>query len=174
MTVTDLTVTVYLVRLLGRLHVLIEKEGVPLQYDVFGLAWRPRCRIRFSVFGNGFLTILWHTVYRVVADQRGCPTYAPDLSQSLAKMLTLDILGIVHATGTGDCTWYELGPAMVLAMGRQAPVHPIATAEARRRAARPSYSVLVSRVQTQSRIKLPYWRDSPVQFVKIAAASAAA
>ena len=68
----------------------------------------------------------------MVADQRGCSTYASDLAQSLAKMLTLDILGIVHATGTGDCTWYELGSAMVLAMGRQIPVHPIATAKARR------------------------------------------
>jgi hypothetical protein len=27
----------------------------------------------------------------VVVDQRGCPTYAADLAQSLAKMLTLDI-----------------------------------------------------------------------------------
>lgn len=67
MTATDLTMTVYLVRLLSWLHVLVEKEGFPLQYDVFGFAWRPRCRIRFYVFGNGFLTILWHIVYRGVA-----------------------------------------------------------------------------------------------------------
>lgn len=67
MTATDLTMTVYLVRLLSWLHVLVEKEGFPLQYDVFGFAWRPRCRIRFYVFGNGFLTCLWHIVYRGVA-----------------------------------------------------------------------------------------------------------
>ena len=67
MTATDLTMTVYLVRLLSWLHVLVDKEGFPLQYDVFGLAWRPRCRIRFYVFGNGFLTTLWHVVCRVVA-----------------------------------------------------------------------------------------------------------
>lgn len=34
---------------------------------------------------------------RVVADQRGCPTNAADLACALAKMLTLDIRGIVHA-----------------------------------------------------------------------------
>jgi hypothetical protein len=67
MTATDLTMTVYLVRLLSWLHVLVEKEGFPLQYDVFGFVWRPRCRIRFYVFGNGFLTMLWHIVYREVA-----------------------------------------------------------------------------------------------------------
>jgi len=67
MTATDLTMTVYLVRLLSWLHVLVDKEGFPLQYDVFGLASRPRCRIRFYVFGNGLLTILWRMVYAGVA-----------------------------------------------------------------------------------------------------------
>ena len=111
---------------------------------------------------------------RVVADQRGCPTYAADLAQSLANMLTLDIRGIVHAAGTGDCTWYEFASAIVSAMGRQTPIHPITTAEAGRRAARPSYSVLANCVLKQSGITLPHWRDSLVQFVKSAAASAAA
>ena len=107
---------------------------------------------------------------RVVADQRGCPTNAADLAQSLAKMLTLDIRGIVHATGTGDCTWYELASVIVSAMRRQTPIHPITTTEAGRRAARPSYSVLANCVLKQSGITLPHWRDSLVQFVKSAAA----
>jgi dTDP-4-dehydrorhamnose reductase len=111
---------------------------------------------------------------RVVADQRGCPTNAADLAQALAQMLGVDIRGIVHATGTGDCTWYELASTIVSAMGRQIPVHPITTAEAGRRAARPSYSVLANCVLKQSGITLPHWRDSLVQFVKSAEASAAA
>jgi dTDP-4-dehydrorhamnose reductase len=111
---------------------------------------------------------------RVVADQRGSPTNAADLAQSLAKMFTFDIRGIVHATGTGDCTWYELASAIVSVMGRQTPIHPITTAEAGRRATRPRYSVLANVVLKQSGIALPHWRDSLVQFVKSAAASAAA
>ena len=111
---------------------------------------------------------------RVVADQRGCPTNAADLAQALAQMLRVDIRGIVHATGTGDCTWYELASAIVSAMGRQTPVHPITTAEAGRRAARPGYSVLANCVLKQSGMTLPHWGDSLVQFVKSAAASAAA
>ncbi len=110
---------------------------------------------------------------RVVADQRGCPTNAADLAQALAQMLRVNMRGIVHATGTGDCTWYELASAIVSAMGRQNPIHPITTAEAGRRAARPGYSVLANRVLKQSGITLPHWRDSLVQFVKSAAASAA-
>jgi dTDP-4-dehydrorhamnose reductase len=111
---------------------------------------------------------------RVVADQRGCPTHAADLTQALAQMIRVDIRGIVHATGTGDCTWYELASAIVSAMGRQTPIHPTTTAEAGRRAARPSYSVLANCLLNQSGITLPHWRDSLVQFVKSAAGAAAA
>ena len=110
---------------------------------------------------------------QVVADQRGCPTNAADLAQALAQMLRVNIRGIVHATGTGDCTWYELASAIVSATGRETPVHPITTAEAGRRAARPSYSVLANSVLKQSGITLPHWRDSLVQFVKNVAVSAA-
>ena len=67
MTATDLTMTVYLVRLFSWLHVLVEKRGFPLQYEVCGFALRPRCRIRYYPLGNGFLTTLWHILYRRVA-----------------------------------------------------------------------------------------------------------
>ncbi len=133
----------------------------------------------YSAHGKNFVKTMMRLTMeqpelRVVADQRGCPTYAADLAQSLAKMLTLDIRGIVHATGTGDCTWYDLASDIVSAMGRQTPIHPITTAEAGRRAARPSYSVLANCVLKQSGITLPNWRDSLVQFVKSTTVSSAA
>jgi dTDP-4-dehydrorhamnose reductase len=78
---------------------------------------------------------------------------------------------IVHATGTDDCMWCE--SAIVSAMGQQTPVYPIAPAEADRRAARPSDSVLSNCMLKQSGMTLPHWGDSLVQFVKSAAASPA-
>ena len=102
----------------------------------------------------------------VVADQRGCPTNAADLAHAVAKMLALDIRGIVHATGTGDCTWHEFACAIVSVMGIQIPVHPITTVEAGRRAARPAYSVLANSVLKQFGITLPPWRDTLIQFVR--------
>ena len=133
----------------------------------------------YGIHGKNFVKTMMRLAIeqpelRVVMDQRGCPTNAADLAQALAQMLRVNIRGIVHATGTGDCTWYELASAIVSAMGRQTPVHPITTAEAGRRAARPSYSVLANCVLKQSGMTLPHWRDSLVQFVKSAAASAAA
>lgn len=67
MTATDLTMTAYLIRLHDWLHVLVDKEGFPLQYDVCGYAWRPRCRIRLYPLGNGALTVLWDVLYRKTA-----------------------------------------------------------------------------------------------------------
>jgi len=132
----------------------------------------------YGAYGKNFVkTMVRLAIERpelqVVADQRGCPTNAADLAQALAQMLRVNIRGIVHAAGTGDCTWYELASAIVSAMGRETPVHPITTAEAGRRAARPSYSVLANSVLKQSGITLPHWRDSLVQFVKNVAVSAA-
>ena len=108
-----------------------------------------------------------------IPGQPGCLIYAADLAQSLVKMPTLDIQGVVHATGTGDCTWYELTSSIVSVMGQQTSIYLITTAEADRRAARPSYSVLANGMLKQSGITIPHWKNSPVQFVKIAAVYAA-
>ncbi len=69
MTATDLTMTAYLLRLHSWLHVLVDRQGFPLQYDVCGYVWRPRCRLRFYPLGNGLLTLLWDRLYRHVAGQ---------------------------------------------------------------------------------------------------------
>ena len=119
----------------------------------------------YGAHGNNFVKTMMRLAMeqpelRVVADQRGCPTSAADLAQALSQMLRVDIRGIVHATGTGDCTWYELASAIVSAMGRQTHVRPITTAEAGRRATRPAYSVLGNRVLKHWGITLPYWRET--------------
>lgn len=69
MTATDLTMTAYLVRLHSWLHVLVDRQGFPLQYDVCGYVWRPRCRLRYYPLGNGLLTLLWGRLYRDVAER---------------------------------------------------------------------------------------------------------
>ena len=154
-------------------------EGERLVLDLCPNSLVVRTSWLYGVHGKNFVKTMMRLAMeqpelRVVTDQRGCPTNAADLAQALAQMLRVGIRGIVHATGTGDCTWYELASAIVSAMGRQTPIHPITTAEAGRRAARPSYSVLANCGLKQAGIILPDWGDSLVQFVKSAAASAAA
>ena len=103
---------------------------------------------------------------RVVADQRGCPTYAGDLAVALARVLDMDMRGLVHATGAGDCTWYEFAYAIVSLMKCTVPVYPITTAEVGRAAPRPPYSVLANRVLAEAGITLPHWKEALTRYMQ--------
>jgi dTDP-4-dehydrorhamnose reductase len=97
---------------------------------------------------------------RVVSDQRGSPTYAGDLALAIKQILGTNLKGTVHATGAGDCTWYEFARVIVSLMGSSARVVPISTAESNRAAQRPLYAVLDNRVLAGHGISLPHWKDA--------------
>ena len=106
----------------------------------------------------------------VVADQRGCPTYAEDLARALRDLALGDLEGVCHVTNGGNCSWYEFAEAVVRQTGARAAVLPITTAQAGRLAKRPPYSVL-SQDRFASRYPaLPDWHDALTRFVKHAAA----
>lgn len=101
---------------------------------------------------------------RVVNDQYGCPTHAGDLARALSRIVHLPLQGIVHATGSGHCTWHELASAIVSSMAVPVNVLPISTKDAHRPAPRPAYGVLANRVLAGAGISLPHWKDSLVKF----------
>ncbi len=80
----------------------------------------------------------------VVTDQRGRPTYAPDLAQALLDLCASGAPGgVYHAANTGDCTWHEFAVAILAAAGLgHVPVDMMIAATLARPAARPAYSVL--------------------------------
>jgi dTDP-4-dehydrorhamnose reductase len=110
---------------------------------------------------------------RVVADQHGCPTYAPDIANAvigIARNLLRDrsdlrMRGIFHLAGTGETTWAGLAEAIfeyLAAKGRRRPIlTPITSAEYPTPARRPLNSrlncVKLARIHG---FELPYWRDS--------------
>jgi dTDP-4-dehydrorhamnose reductase len=80
---------------------------------------------------------------RVVDDQRGCPTYAPDLAGALARLAVGRQPGIFHVTNEGACTWHDLAVAAVELAGLDpSVVGTTTTAELARPAPRPANSVL--------------------------------
>jgi dTDP-4-dehydrorhamnose reductase len=82
---------------------------------------------------------------RVVNDQRGSPTFAPDLAEALHRLGRLDCTGVMHVTNSGQCTWYEFACEIVRLAGLDVPVQPVTTADFPRPAKRPAYSVLDNR-----------------------------
>lgn len=104
---------------------------------------------------------------RVVADQRGCPTWTRHLALS-----TLDLLHdietgrqqqapVFHLTNAGSCTWYDFAREILRLSGSNTPVIPIPTAEYPTRATRPASSIL----RNTLRPALPPWQDALSEFL---------
>ena len=132
------------------------------------------CIVRTSwLFGHGGkcfpATILKLAATRpeisVVNDQRGSPTFTRDLATALVKLCQKDARGIVHATNSGECTWYEFAKEIVHNSGLPSKVKPVTTAEFPRPARRPTYSVLSPASLAAQQIDMPKWQDAIKRFL---------
>ncbi|MBP6030364.1 MAG: dTDP-4-dehydrorhamnose reductase [Sphingobium sp.] len=120
--------------------------------------------------GNNFVRTMLRLMaerdeVRVVADQIGTPTYAPDLAAALWALSAKGITGIHHYTDSGAASWYDFAVAIqeeALAEGllsRTVPIIPINTTDYPTPAIRPHYSVL-DKSSTFSALgcPAPHWR----------------
>jgi dTDP-4-dehydrorhamnose reductase len=104
----------------------------------------------------------------VVNDQRGSPTYTPDLAVALAELCRKSARGIVHVTNSGDCTWYEFAKEILRVAGSKTTVKPVTTAEFPRPARRPAYSTLSPASREAYRIQMPDWKDAVQRYLALA------
>ena len=104
---------------------------------------------------------------RVVDDQRGCPTYAPDLAGALARLAVDRRPGVYNVTNEGACTWYDLAVAAVELAGLDPEVVGVTTtAELGRPAPRPANSVLSGAAWAAAGLPpLRPWRDALAEFL---------
>lgn len=95
---------------------------------------------------------------RVVADQRGNPTYVPDLARTLVDILQANVPpGIYHATGPETTTWHDFATrAIQAATGETPEIIPVTTAEYPTPAIRPKNSALAD-------TKLSLWNIEPMR-----------
>jgi dTDP-4-dehydrorhamnose reductase len=96
----------------------------------------------------------------VVDDQRGCPTYAIDLSRAIIQLCRQDASGIAHVSNVGDCTWFEFAQDIVLSAGLATTVRPVSSQQMARPAPRPAYSVLSPTRMQVLGIEMPSWHDA--------------
>ena len=95
----------------------------------------------------------------VVDDQRGSPTYSVDLARAIIELCRRNTSGIVHATNSGDCSWFEFAQEIVRCAGLSTQVRPISSAQMPRPAPRPAYSVLSPESLRRFGMALPTWHD---------------
>ena len=80
---------------------------------------------------------------RVVDDQVGSPTYAPDLANAVSLLLSRNLTGVYHVTNSGCCSWYEFAREILRLTGSiSTPLSRITSRELNRPAPRPACSVL--------------------------------
>ncbi len=97
---------------------------------------------------------------RVVADQRGRPTYAEHLAWAMLKLVEKGARGVTHVANHGSATWADFAAEIVRLLGYQTPVVPITTAAVGRPAPRPTFSVLdTSRLEAIVG-PLPPWQEA--------------
>jgi len=84
---------------------------------------------------------------RVVNDQVGQPTWTKDLAQLILSYCESDNRPqIVHATASGQATWFDFAQEIALSLGMPADVvTPVASSEYATPAKRPAWSVLDNR-----------------------------
>ena len=101
----------------------------------------------------------------VVADQKGCPTWAHDLAVALVTLLNKngknEVHETFHFTNEGQITWYDFATAIMKLGGKTCKVNPITTDQYPTKAKRPAYSVLdLSKIKAYAGIEIPGWRES--------------
>jgi dTDP-4-dehydrorhamnose reductase len=103
----------------------------------------------FGVHGANFVATMLRLArerdeVQVVDDQVGCPTFTGHLSGALVEIAERRLTGVLHVAGGGFCSWYELARATFEQAGSDCRAVPVSTAEFRRPAPRPAWSVLGS------------------------------
>lgn len=131
----------------------------------------------FSPYGSNFLKTMLRLAadrdtLRVVADQHGTPTYAPDIADAVLNVLRRVLSeqaseawrGVFHMVAEGETTWAGFAEEILRLSGKRggvsATVSPISTADYPTPARRPANSRLDStRFRAIFAHKLPNWQS---------------
>ncbi len=101
----------------------------------------------------------------VVADQKGCPTWAHDLAVALVALLEKngknEVHETFHFTNEGETSWFDFATAIMEIGGKTCKVNPITTDQYPTKAKRPAYSVLdLSKIKAYTGMEIPNWEES--------------
>ena len=121
----------------------------------------------FGVSGKNFVKTIVEKAgaggpLRVVDDQVGSPTYARDLAEAIAQLVSRGLTGTYHLTNAGSCSWYAFTRAIVEEAGMaHVAVTPMTTTELGRPAPRPAISVLANHAWVAAGLcPLRPWREA--------------
>jgi dTDP-4-dehydrorhamnose reductase len=120
----------------------------------------------FSPGGNNFPAKIIaaadkHKELRVVADEIGNPTYAPDLAEAITRLIQTHVYGIYHFTNAGHCSRYDFAKEILRQSGREhIPIHPTTLADYQRASTVPPFAPLANINGAALGIELRPWPEA--------------
>ena len=135
----------------------------------------------YGLYGKNFVYTMLNlmekkSAIKVINTQKGCPTSCTTLSNVIALILEKKNVpfGIYNVTDSGEISWWDFaqeikasGIKLGILKNTNCKVDPCSSKEYFTPAKRPEYSVLsIEKIQQTLGIKMPYWKDSLLDFLK--------
>ena len=106
-----------------------------------------------------------HGSLRVVDDEFGNPTYAPDAARAIAALIATDRDGAYHLVNAGYTSRYELAATVLHHAGRgDVPLTPIHADDWPRPSQPPRHAVLANQTAAALGIELRPWQEAAAEF----------
>lgn len=104
---------------------------------------------------------------RVVSDEFGNPTYAPDVAQAIVALVESERFGIYHLVNEGWCSRHQFAQRVLAASARaDIELTPIAHTEWPRAAQPPLHAVLVNQAAAALGIRLRPWEEAVDEYCR--------
>lgn len=106
---------------------------------------------------------------RLVSDEIGNPTYAPDVARAIWQLVQMDCQGIYHLVNQGYASRLDFARLILEASGRvEVPITPIAAKEWPRPAPPPLHAVLVNQAAAALDVTLRPWQEAAEEYAQLA------
>ena len=104
---------------------------------------------------------------KVVTDEIGNPTYAPDLAQAIAALIQTEAYGVYHLTNSGYCSRYEFAQEILRLTNREhIPLEPITLDQFQRPSTPPRFAPLTNTAAAAHGITLRPWQTALADFLE--------
>lgn len=112
---------------------------------------------------------------KIIADQRGTPTWTEDLARAIFELLNLSdpsFYGIYHFSNAGECSWFDFAKEIVALEQEQQKlavekILSIPTDGYPLPAERPKYSVMSKqKIKQTTGMEIPIWQESLKKYYK--------
>jgi dTDP-4-dehydrorhamnose reductase len=102
---------------------------------------------------------------KVVADEFGSPTYAPDLATAMVSLLNVAAPGTYHLASAGRASRADWARAVLGGCGRSREIDPIRQADFERPSRPPAWAVLDTAAAARAGVTLRAWQDALADYL---------